>query len=117
VYNAVRLIGPDGGTLAGYRKTHLYGDYERAAFTPGDRLVVHYAGHAIDLAAGPWPRVRFADMIAEKTGETMHPAMPIDELIGWLAAHTSNGSGPVWGPAGSSPSTSALSRPPSPRWC
>src|SRR3954469_22583362 len=45
----------------------------------GDDLVVHYAGNAIDLAAGPWPRLRFADMIAEKTGEVMHPAMPIDD--------------------------------------
>ena len=45
----------------------------------GDELVVHYGGHAIDLAATPWPRLRFADMIAEKTGERMHPGMPIDE--------------------------------------
>ena len=36
------------------------------------------AAHAIDLSP-PWPRVRFADMIAEKTGATMHPDMPIDE--------------------------------------
>ena len=42
-------------------------------------LVVHYGGHAIDLAATPWPRRRFADMIAETTGETMHPGMPVDE--------------------------------------
>jgi lysyl-tRNA synthetase class 2 len=42
-------------------------------------LVVHYGGHAIDLGAPPWPRVRFADMIAEKTGATMHPGMPVDE--------------------------------------
>jgi lysyl-tRNA synthetase class 2 len=45
----------------------------------GDDLVVHYAGNAIDLAAGAWPRRRFADMIAEKTGETMHPAMPVEQ--------------------------------------
>jgi lysyl-tRNA synthetase len=45
----------------------------------GDALVVHYGGHAIDLAATPWPRRRFADMIAETTGETMHPGMPVDE--------------------------------------
>jgi lysyl-tRNA synthetase class 2 len=38
----------------------------------GDQLVVHYGGNAIDLAATPWPRKRFADMIAETTGETMH---------------------------------------------
>jgi diguanylate cyclase (GGDEF)-like protein len=40
----------------------------------------------------------------EAQGFLIGPAMPIDELIGWLAAHTSNGSRPVWGPAGSSPS-------------
>ncbi|MGH3776105.1 MAG: lysine--tRNA ligase [Pseudonocardiaceae bacterium] len=40
--------------------------------------IVHYGGREIDLTA-PWPRVRFADMIAEKTGATMHPAMPVDE--------------------------------------
>ena len=45
----------------------------------GEDLTVHYAGHTIDLAATPWPRKRFADMIAEATGATMHPAMPIDD--------------------------------------
>lgn len=40
VYNSVALIGPDGQTLAGYRKTHLYGGWEQAHFTPGGRLVV-----------------------------------------------------------------------------
>ena len=42
----------------------------------GDATTVHYAGQAIDLTT-PWPRARFADMIAEKTGATMHPDMPI----------------------------------------
>ncbi|WP_433554975.1 lysine--tRNA ligase [Pseudonocardia xinjiangensis] len=54
----------------------------RAALGGADgtgELVVHYAGQAIDLGAGPWPRVRFADMIAEKTGATMHPGMPVEE--------------------------------------
>jgi lysyl-tRNA synthetase len=45
----------------------------------GDELVVRYGGHAIDLAATPWPRLRFADMIAEKTGERMHPGMPVEQ--------------------------------------
>ncbi|QPP09902.1 carbon-nitrogen hydrolase family protein [Streptomyces bathyalis] len=40
LYNSAALVGPDGTPLAGYRKTHLYGDYERRHFTPGDRLVV-----------------------------------------------------------------------------
>jgi lysyl-tRNA synthetase len=45
----------------------------------GDDLTVHYGGHAIDLGATPWPRRRFADMIAEVTGASMHPAMPVEE--------------------------------------
>lgn len=36
------------------------------------------AGRRIDLAA-PWPRLRFADLIEQKTGARMHPHMPIDE--------------------------------------
>lgn len=43
VYNATRLTGPDGAALADYRKTHLFGDYERSVFTPGDRPVVQAA--------------------------------------------------------------------------
>ncbi|WP_435179118.1 carbon-nitrogen hydrolase family protein [Actinacidiphila sp. bgisy145] len=37
VHNAARLTGPDGTALADYRKTHLFGGYERSVFTPGDR--------------------------------------------------------------------------------
>lgn len=40
VHNSVALTGPDGSVLAGYRKTHLYGGWERAHFTPGGRLLV-----------------------------------------------------------------------------
>jgi predicted amidohydrolase len=40
VFNTARFIGPDGGLLAAYRKTHLFGAYERAAFTPGTVAVV-----------------------------------------------------------------------------
>ncbi|SCK44437.1 carbon-nitrogen hydrolase family protein [Streptomyces sp. WMMB 322] len=40
LYNSAALVGPDGTRLAGYRKTHLYGGYEKRHFTPGDRLVV-----------------------------------------------------------------------------
>ncbi|MEU4212529.1 carbon-nitrogen hydrolase family protein [Streptomyces sp. NPDC026206] len=40
VYNSLQLIGPDGTSLANYRKTHLFGEYETASFTPGrDPLV------------------------------------------------------------------------------
>ncbi|MFI6108798.1 carbon-nitrogen hydrolase family protein [Streptomyces sp. NPDC051310] len=40
VYNSAQLIGPDGTRLLSYRKTHLYGGFETASFTPGDQPVV-----------------------------------------------------------------------------
>ncbi len=40
VYNSAQLIGAEGTRLAGYRKTHLFGDFETAHYTPGDDLVV-----------------------------------------------------------------------------
>ncbi|MFD3921379.1 carbon-nitrogen hydrolase family protein [Streptomyces sp. NPDC058595] len=40
VHNAARLVGPDGAALADYRKTHLFGGFEREWFTPGDTPVV-----------------------------------------------------------------------------
>lgn len=40
VYNSAQLVGADGTRLANYRKTHLYGDFEAARFTPGDTPVV-----------------------------------------------------------------------------
>ncbi|MEE4419951.1 carbon-nitrogen hydrolase family protein [Streptomyces bugieae] len=40
VYNAVQLIDAGGERLATYRKTHLFGCFEREWFTPGDRPVV-----------------------------------------------------------------------------
>ncbi|PJE95077.1 carbon-nitrogen hydrolase [Streptomyces carminius] len=40
LYNSAQLIGPDGARLANYRKTHLYGGFEHAWFTPGGTPVV-----------------------------------------------------------------------------
>ncbi|MFE6765923.1 carbon-nitrogen hydrolase family protein [Streptomyces sp. NBC_01423] len=40
LYNSAQLIGPDGTTLANYRKTHLFGDFEQHWFTPGGQPVV-----------------------------------------------------------------------------
>ncbi|MDJ0346900.1 carbon-nitrogen hydrolase family protein [Streptomyces sp. H10-C2] len=40
VHNSAQLIGPDGTRLANYRKTHLFGGFEREHFTPGDTAVV-----------------------------------------------------------------------------
>ena len=38
IYNAVQVIGADGAALAHYRKTHLFGDDERAAYCRGIRF-------------------------------------------------------------------------------
>ncbi|MBU7600012.1 carbon-nitrogen hydrolase family protein [Streptomyces sp. P38-E01] len=40
VYNSAQLIGGDGTPLANYRKTHLFGDFEKSAFVPGSEPVV-----------------------------------------------------------------------------
>ncbi|MEU3979856.1 carbon-nitrogen hydrolase family protein [Streptomyces sp. NPDC026672] len=40
VFNSAQLISADGTRLANHRKTHLFGDYERDRFTPGDGPVV-----------------------------------------------------------------------------
>ncbi|MFB8775516.1 carbon-nitrogen hydrolase family protein [Streptomyces broussonetiae] len=40
VHNSAQLISADGTRLANYRKTHLFGCFERDHFTPGDRPVV-----------------------------------------------------------------------------
>ena len=38
IYNAVRLVGRDGQSLANYRKCHLFGDLDRAMFRAGAGL-------------------------------------------------------------------------------
>jgi 5-aminopentanamidase len=40
VHNAAVLVDRDGEVLVNYRKTHLFGDVDRAAFTPGDEFAV-----------------------------------------------------------------------------
>ncbi|MEV5313407.1 MULTISPECIES: carbon-nitrogen hydrolase family protein [unclassified Streptomyces] len=40
VFNSVQLISADGTRLANYRKTHLFGCFERDQFTPGEQPVV-----------------------------------------------------------------------------
>ncbi|WP_329341403.1 carbon-nitrogen hydrolase family protein [Streptomyces sp. NBC_00663] len=40
VFNSAQLISADGDRLANYRKTHLFGCFERDHFTPGERHVV-----------------------------------------------------------------------------
>lgn len=40
VYNSALCFGPDGETLAHYRKIQLYGPREKAIYTPGDGFVI-----------------------------------------------------------------------------
>ncbi|MFE9094485.1 carbon-nitrogen hydrolase family protein [Streptomyces sp. NPDC007264] len=40
VFNAAQLVSADGTRLANYRKTHLFGSFERDHFAQGDRPVV-----------------------------------------------------------------------------
>ncbi|MGW0085977.1 carbon-nitrogen hydrolase family protein [Streptomyces sp. NPDC003393] len=40
VFNSAQLISADGVRLANYRKTHLFGGFERDHFAPGERPVV-----------------------------------------------------------------------------
>jgi 5-aminopentanamidase len=42
-YNAAQAIGPDGTRLAHYRKTHLFGDLDRAQFSAGDTASTVFA--------------------------------------------------------------------------
>ena len=39
IYNSAQLIDASGRPVANYRKSHLYGRWERGLFTPGDTLV------------------------------------------------------------------------------
>ncbi|MEC3979185.1 carbon-nitrogen hydrolase family protein [Amycolatopsis sp. H20-H5] len=40
VHNSVQLVGANGGRLANYRKSHLFGELDRTWFTPGADAVV-----------------------------------------------------------------------------
>ncbi|QWF78046.1 carbon-nitrogen hydrolase family protein [Amycolatopsis sp. CA-230715] len=40
VHNSAMIVGAHGERLANYRKTHLFGDIDRTAFSPGEEAVV-----------------------------------------------------------------------------
>ena len=40
VYNSALLINRNGRAVANYRKTHLYGGYEKSCFKSGDSLII-----------------------------------------------------------------------------
>ncbi|AVH59887.1 MULTISPECIES: carbon-nitrogen hydrolase family protein [Streptomyces] len=47
VFNSAQLISPDGTRLANYRKTHLFGCFERDHFTSGEQPVVQAELHGL----------------------------------------------------------------------
>ncbi len=47
VFNSAQLLSADGDRLANYRKTHLFGCFERDHFTPGDVPVVQAQLHGL----------------------------------------------------------------------
>ena len=50
VYNSALVLGRDGGLLANFRKLQLFGDREKALYTPGDEYVVFpFRNHRIGL--------------------------------------------------------------------
>ncbi|NMM85943.1 carbon-nitrogen hydrolase [Rhodococcus sp. SRB_17] len=42
IYNSVQAVGRDGRSLANYRKTHLFGAFDRGHYAAGDTLVVGF---------------------------------------------------------------------------
>ena len=50
-FNAAQAIGPDGAPLGHYRKTHLFGEMDRAQFSPGDAspMVFEWLGWRLGL--------------------------------------------------------------------
>jgi 5-aminopentanamidase len=51
VYNSAAAIGPDGARLGNYRKTHLFGDFERGQYQPGTQFAppFRYLGWQIGM--------------------------------------------------------------------
>lgn len=39
MYNSCAFVAKDGSLLANYRKTHLWGDYEKSYYTPGNTFL------------------------------------------------------------------------------
>ncbi|MFG2333876.1 carbon-nitrogen hydrolase family protein [Streptomyces sp. NPDC048604] len=92
LYNAVRLTGPDGAALADYRKTHLYGDFERQWFTPGDEHVVRAELHGLRIGLMICYDVEFpenvrahalagTDLLAVPTAQTASYAFVAESVI------------------------------------
>ncbi|MEN3583771.1 carbon-nitrogen hydrolase family protein [Streptomyces sp. ZYX-F-203] len=63
VFNTVQLISAEGDRLAGYRKTHLFGAYEREHFAPGRRAVVQASLHGLTVGLLVCYDVEFPEVV------------------------------------------------------
>lgn len=68
VFNAVSVVSPDGAELAHYRKTHLFGDLDRAVFTPGDELPVTFSFHGLTCGLLICYDVEFPESVRANAG-------------------------------------------------
>nr|WP_282600068.1 carbon-nitrogen hydrolase family protein [Patulibacter sp. SYSU D01012] len=50
LYNTASVFAADGALTARYRKTHLFGDLDRAVFTAGDELVTTFEHRGLKVA-------------------------------------------------------------------
>ena len=49
-FNTATVFGEDGAVVARYRKTHLFGELDRAVFSPGDELVTTFEHRGLKVA-------------------------------------------------------------------
>ncbi|NIA72518.1 carbon-nitrogen hydrolase family protein [Pelagibius litoralis] len=86
------LVMVDGGTAPGfYRKTHLYGDYERALFTPGDMDSALRSFHGLKLGFLICYDVEFPENVrrlarAGADAVLVPTALPQGPFAGFIAA-------------------------------
>ncbi|BBF99065.1 MULTISPECIES: carbon-nitrogen hydrolase family protein [Pseudonocardia] len=118
VFNAVALVGPDGSRLAGYRKTHLFGELDRARFGAGADacavveldgwrlgLLICYdvefpeAARGLAVAGADAVLVPTANMIGyDRVPDTLVPARAYEnQLYVGYANHTGREGGLVYG--------------------
>lgn len=67
IYNSVAFIDEQGAVLNVYRKTHLYGDVDRAQFTAGNALGVPFQFHGWTLATAICYDIEFPEVARHYT--------------------------------------------------
>jgi len=63
IYNTASVIGTDGTVLGTHRKTHLYGELDRRAFRPGERLVSQFTFDGFTCGLAICYEVEFPEVV------------------------------------------------------